>query len=104
MLLEAAVRRAWKAHVSRILIDGSFVTEKPEPRDVDLVVRIGEAFARRLAHENRDAQWIVDRSQDRHPKPLDLFTAADDEEWASWVRFFQQDPWFGEKGIIEVAP
>jgi hypothetical protein len=103
LALEAAVKRAWKAGVRRILVDGSFVTAKPEPRDVDLVVRVDDEFARRLARRLRDARFIAERARDRNPKALDLFVAVDEEEWASWVKLFEQDVWFGKKGLVEVV-
>lgn len=79
------------------------MTAKKEPRDVDLVFRVDEAFARRLARRDRNARWIADRAKDKHPKLLDVFIAVDDEEWQSWVRFFEQDPWLGKKGLVEVT-
>jgi hypothetical protein len=103
LALEAAVKRAWKAGVRRILVDGSFVTGKPEPRDVDLVLRVDDEFARRLARRERDARFISERARDRHPKPLDLFIAVDEEEWASWAELFEQDIWVGKKGLVEVV-
>lgn len=102
LALEAAVKRARKAGVRRILVDGSFVTGKPEPRDVDLVLRVDEEFARRLGRRDKDARFIAERAKDLHPKMLDLFLAVDDEEWASWVKLFEQDVWFGRKGLVEV--
>lgn len=102
--LDAAVKRAGRADVRRILIDGSFVTAKKEPRDVDLIFRVDDAFVRRLRRRDRDARWIFERSKDRHPKALDLFLAVDEEEWTSWVRLFEQDLWFGTKGVVEVVP
>ena len=103
MALESAVKRAWRSDVLRILVDGSFVTAKKEPRDVDLVFRVDEGFSRRLARRERDARWIAERSKDRHPRMLDLFLAVDEEEWESWVRLFGQDIWFGTKGVVEVV-
>lgn len=103
LALEAAIKRARKAGVRRILVDGSFVTGKPEPRDVDLVLRVDEEFARRLGRRDKDARFIAKRAKDLHPKMLDLFLAVDSEEWESWVKLFEQDVWFGKKGLVEVV-
>jgi hypothetical protein len=100
--LERALGRAWKAGVTRILADGSFVTAKKEPRDVDLVFRVDDDFARRLGRGERDARWVAERAKDQNPKMLDVFLAVDDEEWASWISLFEQDVWFGRKGVLEV--
>jgi hypothetical protein len=101
--LEGAVKRAWKAGARRILVDGSFITRKPEPRDVDLVILVDDEFERRLGRRDKNAMFIAERARDRHPKMLDLFLAIDDEEWASWVKLFEQDVWFGRKGLVEVV-
>ena len=101
--LEAAVRHPWKAGVRRILVDGSFVTGKPEPRDVDVILRVDDEFAHRLGRRDKSARFLAERAKDRHPKMLDIFLAVDDEEWASWVKLFEQDVWFGKKGLVEIV-
>ncbi len=103
MALETALERAWRAGVIRILVDGSFVTAQKEPRDVDLVFRVDDDFARRLGRRERDARWVAGRAKDQHPRMLDVFLAVDEEEWASWVRLLEQDVWFGRKGVVEVV-
>lgn len=42
---------AWRAGVERIVVNGSFVTDKPEPNDVDCVLLIGPDFPRDAAAE-----------------------------------------------------
>lgn len=103
MALETAVKRAWNAGVTRILVDGSFVTAKKEPRDVDLVFRVDDEFARRLRRRDRDARWIAARAKEARPKTLDAFLAVDDAEWGSWERLFEQDVWTGWKSLVEVV-
>src|SRR5579863_4545144 len=72
LALESLLKRAWKARVRRILVDGSFVTGKPEPRDVDLVFLVDDEFARRLDRQDRSARIIAERAKDPHPKLVDL--------------------------------
>ncbi len=103
LALEEAVDRARKAGVRRILINGSFVTAKKEPRDVDLVFHVSESFGARLKRGDPHARWIADRVRERRPKLLDAYVAVDEVEWASWVRLFEGDPWYGKKGLVEVT-
>src|SRR5437870_11589291 len=42
---------AWRAGVQRIVVNGSFVTDKLEPNDVDCVLLIGSDFPRDAAAE-----------------------------------------------------
>ena len=104
MALQEAVERAARAGVDRVLINGSFVTARREPRDVDLVFRVGEDFAHRLAKGHEDALWIEERAREPRPKLLDLYLAVDEQEWVSWVRLFACDVWHGKKGLLEIVP
>jgi hypothetical protein len=42
---------AWRAVVERVVVNGSFVTDKLEPNDVDCVLLIGPGFPRDTAAE-----------------------------------------------------
>jgi hypothetical protein len=42
---------AWRAGVSRVIVNGSFVTDKLEPNDVDCVLLVGPGFPRDSAAE-----------------------------------------------------
>jgi len=103
LALEEAADRARKAGVKRILINGSFVTTKKEPRDVDLVFLVSESFEAHLRRGDPHARWIADQVRERRPKLLDAYVAVDGEEWASWARLFEGDPWYGKKGLVEVT-
>lgn len=103
LALEEALVHARKAGVLRVLINGSFVTKKKEPRDVDLVFQVSDVFAKRLSRGQPDAVWIGKRLREAAPKVLDVFVAVDDEEWASWVSLFESDTWTGKKGLVEVV-
>ena len=103
MALEEVLQHARKAGEPRVLIDGSFATSKDEPRDVDMVILVSEAFQEKLAEGQKSARWLKRKVQEKQPKLVDLFVAIDEEEWKSWVRFFQQDVWVGRKGVLEVS-
>ncbi len=82
LALEEAVDHARKAGVHRVLINGSFVTRKKEPRDVDMVFQVSDVFAERLSGAQPDAVWVGQRLREAPPKLLDVFVAVDEEEWA----------------------
>ncbi len=103
LALEEALDHAGKAGVLRVLINGSFVTRKKEPRDIDIVFQVSDAFAERLAGAQPDAIWVGERLREAHPKHLDVFVAVDELEWASWVSLFEGDTWAGKKGLVEVV-
>lgn len=103
LALEDALEHAKRARVLRVLMNGSFVTAKKEPHDVDIVFQVGNEFADRLSKGDRDAAWVQERVRETRPKLLDLFLAVDDEEWASWVSLFENDAWSGKKGLVEVV-
>ena len=42
---------AWRTGVQRIVVNGSFVTDKPEPNDVDCVLLIGPGFSHDVGAE-----------------------------------------------------
>ena len=98
------MERARHAGVTRVLIDGSFVTSKKEPRDVDVAVVLTEQYARLLASGNSDARWIEAKANEDPPRFIDVFVAIDQEEWESWTVFFERDLWLGKKGLLEVKP
>jgi hypothetical protein len=102
MALEEALGRARRAGAMRVLINGSFVTAKKEPGDVDMVLQVGDDFADRLKRRLPDAIWVMERVREERPKLLDLFVAVDDEEWASWAKLFAGDAWHRKKGLVEV--
>lgn len=104
LALDAFMRRVRKAGIRRVLIDGSFVTGKQGPRDIDVVVFLTEQYAARLRRGDPDSRWIERKANEDPPKFIDVFVAIDEEEWESWVGFFERDLWLGRKGLLEVGP
>ena len=92
------------AGITRVLIDGSFVTSKKDPRDVDVAVVLTEPYARLLAGGDSDARWIEAKANEDPPRFIDVFVAIDQEERTSWTKFFERDLWLGKKGLLEVKP
>jgi hypothetical protein len=93
--------RAVKAR--RLLLDGSFVTAKKEPRDVDAVVLLPDDFGDQVRSGKAEALELSDILLTREPE--ELFAAEDEEDWWSWVEFFgrTREPNRRRKGLIEVT-
>ncbi len=86
----------------RLFIDGSFVTAKLEPNDVDAVVLLPYDFEDQIA-TNVDAatefeEMLVTR------RPEEIFAAEDEADWNEWVEFFSRTREIDgrRKGLVEV--
>jgi hypothetical protein len=91
--------------VVSVVVDGSFVTAKPEPNDIDLIVTVpaGHSFAADLS-PSEYAVLSKRRVHKRHG--FDVLVVWDNsEEYWRYVRFFQQirfEPGRA-KGILRVT-
>ena len=96
-----SLARAVKA--SRLLLDGSFVTGKNKPGDVDAVVLLPDDFRDQLRAGDPTAVELYDMLRTREPK--ELFAAEDEEDWWGWFTFFSRTRKANGrcKGLIEVA-
>ena len=86
-----------------LLLDGSFVTAKDQPGDVDAVVLLPEDFRDQLRAGNREAVELREMFLAREPK--ELFAAEDEEDWWEWFEFFSRTREANgrRKGLIEVT-
>jgi hypothetical protein len=86
----------------QFLVDGSFVTAKVDPGDIDAVIRLRSDFDQQVnaafAPALELAEIITTRRQG------DLFAAEDETDGLAWIEFFtrtrEQDQ--RRKGIVEV--
>jgi hypothetical protein len=87
----------------RLLLDGSFVTSREKPGDVDAVVLLPNDFRDQIQAGNSEAMELRDMIRTREPK--ELFAAEDDEDWWGWFSFFSRTREASGrcKGLIEVA-
>jgi hypothetical protein len=84
---------AWRARAKRIVVNGSFVTDKLEPNDVDCVLLIGPDFPRDAMAE---AELLVGL-------PFINFELADLEAFQHLTeRTFATDRNLVPKGMVEV--
>ena len=81
-----ALARAIRA--KRFLIDGSFVTAKEEPNDVDAVIWLPDNFHDRVAFREEPATMIEQMLVTQYPE--ELFPAYDADDWQEWVETFSR--------------
>ncbi|MCS7467395.1 hypothetical protein NZK35_12140 [Stieleria sp. ICT_E10.1] len=86
----------------RFFIDGSFVTSKPEPDDIDAVIWIPVDFADRLNRGDMEVVELDSMLVTRRPE--ELFAAEDRRDWDDWVEFFgrTREADGRRKGIVEI--
>jgi hypothetical protein len=87
----------------RLLIDGSFVTTKHEPDDVDAVILLPPDYRARITVGDTSAlereAMLLARS------PEEIFAAEDDADFAEWIDFFSRtrETDGRRKGLVEVV-
>lgn len=88
---------------TRLLIDGSFVTAKPEPNDVDAVVLLPVDFDTRIELGEIAALELEEMLLARSPE--EIFAAEDDSDFSQWVEFFSRtrESDGRKKGLVEVG-
>ena len=86
---------AKKAGVRRLLVNGSFVTGKLAPNDVDVVILPGPDYPRQSQKlESNELVWPF----------LQIIVAADDIDFESWaIKQFSTDRRKRAKGVVEVT-
>ena len=86
----------------RLFVDGSFVTAKPEPGDVDAVIWLPNDFADRLTTDEPPALELESMLIQRRPE--ELFAAEDGRDWEDWLEFFgrTREADHRRKGVVEI--
>ena len=86
----------------RLLIDGSFVTAKEDPHDIDSVILLPMDFTQQIERESAPALELEEMLLTRRPE--ELFAAEDETDWEEWVEFFSQtrEPDRRRKGLVEI--
>lgn len=86
----------------RLLVDGSFVTAKDEPNDVDTVILLPVDFGQQVGSESPPAIELEEMLLTRQPE--EIFAAEDETDWEEWVDFFSRtrEPDGRRKGLVEV--
>jgi len=86
----------------RLLVDGSFVTAKDDPDDIDAVILLPANFGR-LVESGMDAALELEEML-LVRRPEEIFGAEDELDWAEWVDFFSRtrESDGRRKGLVEV--
>lgn len=100
--LRMFVDAAQHVEALRMFVAGSYVTAKTNPRDVDVVIWVGERFLELLELEDKQALDLELMFLTREPK--EAFAVFDEDGWNAWLDFFSSVRYReGEqKGVVEV--
>jgi hypothetical protein len=96
------VELARKVGARRLIVDGSFVTSKKDPEDIDAVILLPQDFAEQVEGGVDSAIELENMLLTRQPE--ELFAAEDEIDWQNWVQFFSRTrEWDGrQKGLVEI--
>ena len=88
--------------VRHLLIDGSFVTAKSDPDDIDAVILLPANFAALIEQRNESAIELEQMLLTRRPE--ELFAAEDESDWNDWFEFFSRtrETDGRRKGLVEI--
>jgi len=100
--LQFFVELAQHVGASRMFIGGSYVTAKPDPADVDVVIWVGDTFLRLLDEGDQEALTLELVFLTREPK--EAFAVFDEMGWNAWGKFFSKVRGRRDlrKGLVEV--
>jgi hypothetical protein len=86
----------------RFLVDGSFVTAKHDPDDVDCVCWLPANFEEQYLTGRPEAELLYRTLVTRQPE--ELFGVFTEERWEGWIEFFSQtrETDRRRKGLVEV--
>lgn len=87
----------------RLLIDGSFVTAKENPDDIDAVILLPHDFERYVELGNEAAIELEEMLLTRRPE--EIFAAEDEVDWNEWFEFFSRTREVDgrRKGLVEIV-
>jgi len=89
-------------HARRFLLDGSFVTAKEQPNDIDAVVLLADDFEQQVSRGLEPALELEEMLLTRRPE--EVLAAEDLRDWDEWVEFFSRtrEPDGRSKGLVEI--
>lgn len=86
----------------KLLIDGSFVTKKEDPNDIDAVILLPPNFEQQVEMGSEPALELEGMLLTRRPE--EIFAAEDAADWNDWVAFFSRtrEADGRRKGLVEI--
>lgn len=86
----------------RMFVNGSYVTSKEDPGDVDIVIWLDDNFLRMLDADDEKALRLEDIFLTRQPQ--EAFAVFDEQGWNDWLDFFSRVRYQEDvrKGLVEV--
>jgi hypothetical protein len=86
----------------RFLVNGSFVTAKRQPNDVDAVILLPEDFKQQIERGVDAAMELEQMLLTRNP--AEIFASEDEADWNEWVEFFSRtrEADGRRKGLVEI--
>ena len=86
----------------RLLIDGSFVTAKDKPNDIDAVILLPPNFKHQIQKGIKAALELKEMLRIRRPE--EIFAAEDETDWEDWIEFFSRtrEADGRRKGLVEI--
>jgi hypothetical protein len=93
---------AQRVGVLRLLVDGSFVTGKDDPEDIDAVILLPVDFQEQIERGIDSALELEEMILTRRPE--EIFAVEDEADWNEWVDFFSRtrEADGRRKGLVEV--
>ena len=87
----------------RLLVDGSFVTAKPDPEDVDAVMLVPASFSEQVEQGDEAALELEEMFLTRHPE--EFLPAENEAVWRGWCEFFSRtrESDRRRKGLVEMV-
>lgn len=92
-------------HLQRAFVFGSFVTDAPFPRDLDVFLFMNEGFDRVLQSLPPAQSQVFDHEQARLVFEADIFWATEAigaDELTAWLSVYQLSREMESRGIVEV--
>lgn len=85
-----------------MFIDGSFVTAKTVPNDVDAVILLPSDFENQSVTSSNAAIELEEMLLTRRPE--EIFAAEDESDWNEWFEFFSRtrETDGRRKGLVEI--
>jgi hypothetical protein len=84
------------------MVDGSFVTSKDQPNDIDAVIFLPADFQKQIEAGVDSAIELEEMLLTRRPE--EIFAAEDISDWNDWIEFFRRtrESDGRRKGLVEI--